>query len=278
MLFLRRKIGGNRAWPLFALALGLATPFAAAAQTATDAGTRLAQALYDRPDGRDLAARVQMILTEPGQPPRERRLYSYGSDRGDRSRWSLLRFVEPADIAGTGLLTIDHPGDESDQWLYLPALDRVRRIASNRRGGRFVGSDFYYEDLRDREPEMDRHTLGPVSNVGKIACQTLVSEALDPASSVYSKRVSCIHRATLIPLRVEFFQRGQTQAVKRLSVKRLKQIQGYWTVLDSVMEELGSGHTTRLVIEAIKYDQDLPDVLFTKQGLADDSKEKAYRP
>jgi hypothetical protein len=242
------------------------------------AGLELAKRVYERADGKDAATLARMILAEPGQSPRERRLYSYAADRGTHERWSLMRFIEPADVEGTGLLTIDYPGDENDQWLYLPALDRVRRIASSRKGGRFVGSDFYYEDLRDREPEMDRHTIAGKSKVGKIPCTQLVSVPVDPDNSVYSKRVSCIHPDILVPLQVEFYEGRSERPTKRLSARRLKKIQGYWTVLDSRMEDLESGHTTRLVTEAIKYDQGLPDRLFNRQALSDDRMEQQYRP
>jgi hypothetical protein len=241
-------------------------------------GLNLARAVYDRPDGADFVSRAKMVLVEVGRQPRERRLYSYAADKGSGQRWSLMRFVEPADVEGTGLLTIDYPGAESDQWLYLPALDRVRRIASSRKGGRFVGSDFVYEDLRDREPEMDRHTLAGQSKIGKVPCDLLESVPVDLDNSVYTKRISCIHRPTLTPLQIEFFKGRGNKPVKRLKARRLKKIQGYWTVLESEMEDLESGHTTRLVTEAIKYDQGLPDGLFTRQALADDSRERSYRP
>ena len=264
---------------LAAVLLGYGWFFTSAVVLADEgAGPDLALAVYDRPDGKDFAARVTMTLVEPGQQTRERQLYSFGSDRGGRERWSLMRFIEPPDVEGTGLLTMDYRGDESDQWLYLPALDRVRRIASSRKGGRFVGSDFFFEDLRDREPEMDRHKVAGKSQVGKIPCELLVSVPVDPDNSVYKKRISCIHRPTLIPLYIEFFQGRQEKPVKRLKARRLKKVQGYWTVLESEMQDLESGHTTRLTTETIKYDQGLPDALFTRQALADDSRERGYRP
>jgi hypothetical protein len=245
---------------------------------AVTTGFELAQSVYDRADGRDATSRARMVLTEPGQSPRERRLYSYAVDRGNRERWSLMRFIEPADVDGTGLLTIDYPGDNNDQWLYLPALDRVRRIASSRKGGRFVGSDFFYEDLRDREPEMDRHTIGGKSKVGKIPCTELISVPVDPDNSAYSKRVSCIHMGILVPLRVEYFEGKRERPTKRLTAKRIKKLQGYWTILDSLMEDLDSGHKTRLVIEDIRYDRGLPDKLFNRQALSDDRIEQRFRP
>jgi outer membrane lipoprotein-sorting protein len=250
----------------------------ASAQSAADAGRALAQAVYDRPNGDDFAARATMTLTEKGREPRVREMFTLRVDRGGGERWSLTRFTRPADIRGVGLLTKDYPGDENDQWLYLPALDRVRRVSSGRKGGRFVGSDLFFEDLRDREVDMDDHVLQGEGKLGKLVCKILVSTPVDPDNSVYTKRVSWVHPATLIPLRVDFYQAHSKKPVKRLSVKRIKRIQGFWTVLDSTMQDLESGHTTRITQSTVKYNQGIPDRLFTSQSLGDESAELAYRP
>ena len=136
----------------------------------SDPGMELARKVYDRPKGKDVSSVVKMVLTGKGSTQRERELVLFSVDKGGSERWSLMRFSLPTDVEGTGLLTMDHPGDASEQWLYLPALDRVRRISSSRKGGRFVGSDFFYEDLRDREPDMDTHTIAGGEKVGGLDC------------------------------------------------------------------------------------------------------------
>ena len=254
-------------------------PVAAAGKSLSNAkGKTLAQLVYDRPDGSDSSAEVIMTLGRKGEKQRQRLLYSYAKDKGKGERWTLMRFIKPADIRGTGLLTKDHPGDNNDQWLYLPALDRVRRISSSRKGGRFVGSDFFYEDLRDREVDMDHHRYIGRGKVGKIVCDVVVSTPVKRSNSAYSKRVSWIHRKTLIPLRVDFYQKGRKRPTKRLRARKIKKIQGYWTVMESTMYDLKSGHRTRLLTRKIKYDQGLPDRLFSQRALSDDSREKRYRP
>lgn len=275
------KLIDKRLW-LPRILIALVAIFATSAQGtlvhSNAEGERLAKQVYDRPDGNDVSSMVIMLLGEKGKNSRQRVLFSYAKDKRSAERWTLMRFIKPTDIEGTGLLTLDHPGDESDQWLYLPALDRVRRISSSRKGGRFVGSDFFYEDLRDREVDMDYHRLAGKSKVGKVACDLLESTPRDPSNSVYSKRVSCVHPKTLIPLQVDFYRKGGNKPVKRLQARKIKKIQGYWTVLDSTMYDLNSGHQTRLMTKRIKYDQDLPDQLFTQRSLSDDSGEKPFRP
>lgn len=241
-------------------------------------GKALAQAVYDRPNGDDFSSLVVMTLHSKDGHTRQRVLYSYAKEKGPRERWTLMRFVQPEDVSGTGLLTLDHPGDESDQWLYLPALDKVRRISSSRKGGRFVNSDFFYEDLLDREVEMDHHYLQGTGSVGKVPCELLVSTPRDPANSVYSKRVSCIYRKLLVPLSVELYEKGKKHPSKKMTARRIKKIQGFWTILESTMYDLESGHRTQLLTQKIKYDQGLPDQLFTRRDLTDDSNEQRYRP
>ena len=242
------------------------------------AGRQLAQAIYDNPTGRDFASRGVMLIEQKGRSPRKRTLFTYTLERAEAERWSLTRFTSPADIRGVGLLTKDYPGDQNDQWLYLPALDRVRRISSGRKGGRFVGSDLFFEDLRDREVSMDHHFLKGEGRVGKIKTKVLVSTPVDPDNSVYTKRVSWVHPKTLIALRVDLYQADSNKPVKRLSVKRLKRIQGFWTILDSVMEDLKSGSTTRIALTKVKYNQGIAERLFSSQSLADENAETAYRP
>lgn len=266
-----------RLWlPAIVALLGLAGP--ALADSAMEAGRKLAQAVYDAPNGDDLATRAVMTLTEKGRQPRQREMYTYRVDRGAGERWSLTRFTSPSDIKGVGLLTKDYPGDENDQWLYLPALDRVRRVSSSRKGGRFVGSDLFFEDLRDREVNMDTHRLEGEGKVGKLVCKILESTPVDPDNSVYTKRISWVHPQTLIPLRVDLYQAHSEDPVKRLTAKRIKRIQGFWTVLDSAMKDLESGHVTRIQQSSVKYNQGIPDRVFTSHALADESAAAEFSP
>lgn len=241
-------------------------------------GAMLAQAVYDQATGEDASSKVVMLLSRKGEEPKQRILYSYAKDKGNAERWTLLRFVKPNDVARTGLLTKDHAGDDSNQWLYLPALDRVRRISSSRKGGRFVGSDFQYEDLTDREVNMDNHRILGEGKAGGIKCTLLESIPVKKTNSIYSKRISCIHPKIFVPLRIDYYGRKKEHPIKQLKAKKIKKIQGYWTIFDSTMYNLKTGHSTKLKTTDIKYDQGIPDTLFSQRGLSDDSREMTFRP
>jgi hypothetical protein len=219
-----------------------------------------------------------MVLTEKGRAPRIRELVTFRLDKTRGETANLIRFLEPEDIAGTGLLSIDKADGSTDQWLYLPALDRVRRISSDRKGGRFVGSDLYFEDLQERKPSKDRQRLLGKQLENGILCDVLESVPLDADDSVYKKRISWIDPVTAIPQRVDYFEQSGNTPSKRWLLRSKKRTQGYWTLTDSRMIDLESGHETRLVIDTALYDQKLPAKLFTSQALADESLESEYRP
>ena len=240
-------------------------------------GRHLAEMIYNRPDGHDMRIHAKMALIDQGHDARERDMYIYRLKKGPGEVWSLIRFISPATIDGTGLLTLDDKGKDTEQWVYLPALDRARRISSSRKGGRFVGSDIYYEDNRDREVDMDVYKVVGEAIQHGVKCKVLESIPVDKDSSVYSKRVSWVDPKTLIPLRIDYYE-GGTSPSKRLIVNHVEKIQGYDTVTDSTMTDLNSGHETRVTLQKVMYDSGLPDGLFTRHALTDPEFEAGYRP
>ena len=248
------------------------------AAVGADEAAELAQKVYDRPNGRDLTTVGRMVLTEKGHAPRLRELITYRLEKAKGETANLIRFTEPEDIAGTGLLSQDKANGKSEQWLYLPALDRVRRISGDRKGGRFVGSDLYYEDLQERKPAQDRHRLLGTETIQGVTCEILESIPVDADNSVYRKRVSWIDPKTLMALRVDFFEKDDATPSKRWWIVTKKKNQGYWTATDSRVIDLTSGHETRLVVDTALYDRNLPNTLFNNQTLADENLESEYRP
>ena len=241
---------------------------------ADEAGNALAQQVRDRPTGKDSVTAGSMVLLEPGHAPRLRRMQTYQLEQSPDEQWTLIRFSEPADIADTGLLTLDHASGETDQWVYLPAVKKARRIPAERRGGNFVGSDLIYEDLRDRKVDQDVHTILREEKYEGQLCKVLESIPVDKSNSEYSKRISWIHPQTLVALKVDLYTGGE-QPSKRMEVKKLQKIQGYWTVLELVITDLKSQHSTRMLADNVVYDKGLPATLFTQAVLEDPIQEAA---
>jgi hypothetical protein len=250
--------------------------------SAAEDGLALARRVHERADGQDVTSVVTMSLGEEGKPPRVRKMLVYRLNGAKGEVSTLIRFTAPADIDGTGLLTLDAADGNTNQWIYLPAMQRVRRVDSNRQGGRFVNSDFYFEDLRDRKPSADTHRITgreKVSvEVGDTVCEVLESVPVQADNSAYLKRLSWIDPKSLLPLRMDFFERQADQPSKRLLMSRLEQVQGYWTVTDSTLTDLQTRHQTRLVVEKVLYDRQLPASLFTSRALAEERQEREFRP
>jgi len=238
-------------------------------------GAALANAVYNRPDGDNFISLGAMILKEKGHKPRIRQLYTFSLDAGKGNKFMMIRFKKPADITNTGLLTLDYESDkDTDQWVYLPAINKSRRISSKRKGGRFVGSDILYDDLRDRTVNKDTHKILREEKFNKIKTIVLESVPVDPDNSVYDKRISWIHPKTLLALKVDIYQNGSKKPVKRVLAKQIEKKQGYWTIMKSVVRDLKTNHETHLQINKIKYDQKIPNDLFSLKYLEDPQREK----
>ena len=238
-------------------------------------GTALANAVYNRPSGDNFISLGAMVLIEKGHKPRVRLLYTFNFDAGKGNKFMMIRFKKPADITNTGLLTIDYGNDkDTDQWVYLPAINKSRRISSKRRGGHFVGSDLLYEDLRDRVVNKDTHRILREEKFNKIKTIVLESIPVDPDNSVYDKRISWIHPKTLLALKVDIYQNGSKKPVKQVLAKQIEKKQGYWTIMKSVVRDLKTNHETHLQIKKIKYDQNIPADLFSLKYLEDPQREK----
>jgi len=262
---------------LVALMLGVLIASPSAYALADDA-LRLVQAVHGRPAGRDLTTVSRMELTEKGRAPRIRQLVTYRLVKGGGQTDNLVRFLAPQDIAGTGLLNLDKGDGSADQWLYLPALDRARRIAGDRKGGRFVGSDLFYEDLQERHPALDQHRLAGRETWAGAECEVIESVAKDPTRSVYRKRLSWVDPQTAMVLRVDYFEKDDQRPSKRWTAEELRLIQNHWTVIHSRMVDLASGHETRMIVESAKYDRNLPTRLFSARALSDERLESEFRP
>ncbi|MCP3852186.1 MAG: outer membrane lipoprotein-sorting protein, partial [Gammaproteobacteria bacterium] len=144
-------------------------------------GTELATAVYNRIDGDNFVSIGSMALIEKGHDPRIRRMYTFRLELENGDTMLMLRFKKPVDIKDTGLLTVNYDnGEDSDQWVYLPAIKKSRRISSERKGGRFVGSDILYEDLRERRVDKDHHRILRKEKLNKMDTIVLESIPVEP--------------------------------------------------------------------------------------------------
>ncbi len=225
----------------------------------------IAWKVYHRPQGRDSRAESLMILINKKGKQKTRQLKIFTRE-DEKARYTLIRFLSPKDIAGTGFLSIAYHNGKEEQFLYLPALKRVRRISGSFRFHRFVNSDFIYEDLERHYPPKYHHQLLREEKIGTTPCYVLKSWPKKKKDSIYGYWVQWITKDGFLPVRVDYYDR-KGRLWKRFEAEDWQKIQGYWTILTSSMKDLKKGHQTVLKIEKIIYDQGLKAKLFTRRSL-----------
>lgn len=227
---------------------------------------QVAKFTYDRYLGDDMQMRGAMELISKSGQVRTREFISMRKD-SQTERRQLIRFTAPADIDGTAFLTIDADNSsKTEQHLYLPALKRTRRIVASQQGRSFVNSDFTYEDMQRQPVEAWDYQLEGEETISGYACHVLVSTPKPETDTQYSKLVSWIEKDHFMPLQIIFWDKNGQQA-KSFTVNSFAMIDNIATEMDVVMEDLRSGHKTRLKTIEIKYNSGLQDALFTTRAL-----------
>ena len=215
---------------------------------------------YAGDDGRSAA---RMLIVD-GNDNRQRRQFTLLRkdvvDGGDQRY--LVVFSRPADIRGTVFRVEKHVGESDDRWLYLPALDLVKRIAAGDKRTSFVGSHFFYEDISGRGTEEDEHTLIDTTDEYYV----IESTPKDPDQVEFARYRTWIDRETMLPMRTEY-QHDAGEVYRRMEVTEVETIDGYPTGTEVRMEDLDSGGYTVTQFRFSEYDVGLPDRIFSERSL-----------
>ncbi len=248
---------------LLALAL---QPSALQSEEAAPSGKDLAQKVYDYYIGDNSVSKVNMQLVDKSGSTRERSLISMTMEKGELRRF-FIRFLEPADIAGTGFLSIEQEDGSTEQILYLPALDRTRRIVSAHKDRSFVNTDFTYEDMERRPVEDAEHQIVGKETVNDLECWVLKTRPLPEAESQYSLLRIWVPKKFALPIKTHFFDQ-KDQHIKTYEVQDLQEVQGIWTPMQEVMIDHQDEHKTVLTTEEIEYNSSqIQESFFTTRYL-----------
>jgi len=182
---------------------------------------------------------------------------------GDKS---MSIFDTPADVSGTAFLTFSHAIKPDEQWLYLPALKRVKRINSVNKSGPFMGSEFAYEDLASQE-------------VGKYTYKYIRDEIFNNADcfvverypvyeySGYTRQVAWVNKEKYVAEKIDFYDR-KNDLLKTLTNKNYKQYLGqYWRPDEMLMENHQTGKSTVLTWDDYQFKTGLEDSDFSQNSL-----------
>ncbi|WP_028974261.1 outer membrane lipoprotein-sorting protein [Spirochaeta cellobiosiphila] len=241
----------------------IASQFAFAQQSAE----QIIDASRNRIDAKTTSTRSTMILTAKDGSTTERMIDEYTSDAKDGSNRGVIMFQKPASVAGTRFLTLEVKDGDDNKWIYLPALGKVRRISSSEGSSSFVGTDFSYDDLSalDRDVNKDTHTLLGSDSLDGNDCWLI--QSVPKESYQYAKVKIWVDKNTKATRKMELYD-DKGDMVKLFQVLKFETVQGWVTPMEMKMTTIKSNTSTTIKVDIIKYDQPIPDAVFTTNYLA----------
>ena len=227
----------------------------------------------ERDEGDNRITNMEMILIDKGGKERVRRIRTHRKDKG-RDTLKLMFFLYPPDVKNIGFMTYDYddPEKDDDQWFYLPALKKTKRIASTDKSKSFMGSDFSYSDLTSRNLDDYEYKIVKTQAVRNV--NTWIIEALPKNEDVieetgYTKSLLFVRQDNYVVIRaVHFVKEGNR--LKYMDVKKLELIGKIWIATETHMTTKKGKitfHKTILRHHDVKFDQDLTESFFTVRSL-----------
>ena len=250
----------------FAVLFFLLCGFFTFAQDAVNASF-IVERSRDRIKADTVSTRFKMIITAKNGAVTERGMDQYSKKDARGNNRGVIVFQEPASVRGTRFLTIENPGKDNDQWIYLPSLGKVRRIAASEGSGSFVGTDFSYDDISsaDRKADLDNHKIVREEKFRDRDCYVIESVPKD-ANYQYSRMLQWIDKGSFVTYKIELYDRRGNQ-VKTLEILELKEVQGRLAAMVTKMTTLAAGTSTSLNVLDLRYDAPIPEGVFTTNYL-----------
>jgi len=208
-------------------------------------------AIFEEKDRResgyqDLQVELEMVLRDRRGSEARRELSISQLEMADDGDRLLVVFDTPKPIRGTALLSYSHVEGPDDQWLYLPAQARVKKIASRNKSGPFLSSEFAYEDLALQEVEKYDYRLLGREACGDAQCLRIERIPRDEFSG-YSRQEVLLHEPTLRIERIDFYDRHGRPLKVLTNEGYLLHEERYWKPQRMFMENLQTGKTTELL-------------------------------
>ena len=227
-------------------------------------GLKIIENVYNRPTGNDQTADLTMSLVNSRGDERVRIINQFLKDFGELEK-KIMFFVSPADVYNTSFMnwSYDEVGKDDDQWIYLPALKRVKRISSDSKSDYFMGSDFTYDDLGDRHPSADAHKLLREEEIDGEMCYVVESTPKEE-EYMYSKTITWIMKDKWIGKKKEFYDEDD-ELLKTLTVKESVTLKDVIVITLSEMHNVQSDHKTIMKLENVQVNTGVADNKFTER-------------
>ena len=246
---------------------------AAPAEEAPLTGREIMDLADTRDDGDRGIQDMKMLLIDRNGGQRKRTIRSFRMDKGPDT-WSIMFFLDPPDVKDTGFLTYDYDDidRDDDQWLYLPALKKTKRIASGDKSGSFMGSDFTYADMTDRNLDQYDYRLlkeDVLDGVPVWIVEAIPNTEKEIEETGYTKQILFVRKDNHVMVRAKsWLKKGGRN--KYFDVKNLEEIDGIWTPTEMHMTTKKGKktlHKTVLLSDNVRYNQPLDDDEFSVRQL-----------
>lgn len=234
-------------------------------------GKQIVEKMRDQEDLKTSLMQVRMTITDKRGDTRIREIINRVKDYPGGGK-TVIAFAKPDDVKGTKFLIIENKNGDDEQLLYMPALKKVRRIASSQRSGSFMGTDFSYSDMQSHDPNKGTHTRLEDEAVDGQPCYKVQTVPNDADDYDYSKIIYWVKKDGDIPIKGEFYDK-RGDLLKVLTVTKLeKDDKGHWIIKDTLMKNMQKDHSTRLEILQQKSDMPIADEFFSERFLTDETK------
>jgi len=227
-------------------------------------GRDIIEKVYTRPTGDDQTSDLTMTLINKSGSERIRKIKQFSKDFGDVEK-SIMFFESPADVKNTSFMswTYDDDSKSDDQWIYLPAIKKTKRISSDSKSDSFMGSDFTYDDLGDRKLDADTHQRLDDETIDGITYYVVESTSKDE-DYMYSKTKTWIRKDHYIGLKKEFYNEDD-ELFKILEVKKFEEIDGIIVITNSQMVNMERDHRTSMVLKNVEINTGIPSSKFSER-------------
>ena len=258
---------------IIAIASSVLLPALSKAQEPPLTGRQIMDLVDARDDGDRGVQDMRMVLIDKNGSQRNRTIRAYRMDVGE-DQYTIMFFLDPADVKDTGFLTYDYddPEKDDDQWLYLPALKKTKRIASGDKSGSFMGSDFTYADMTDRNLDYYDYKLlkeDEIDGVPVWIVQAIPNNEKEIDETGYVKQVVFVRKDNYVVVRAKsWLKKGGRN--KYFEVKKLELIDGIWTPTEMHMTTKKGKkilHRTILIADNVKYNQPMGQDQFSVRQL-----------
>jgi len=220
--------------------------------------------VYNRAEGDDQTSNLTMTLINKSGKERIRKIKQFTKDMSDMEK-SIMFFLSPADIKNTSFMNWSYNDENKsdDQWIYLPALKKTKRISSDSKSDYFMGSDFTYDDLGDRKLDDDTHKLLREETLDGVDYYVVESIPKDE-DYMYSQTITWIRKDNFIGLKKEFYDEDE-ELLKILHINKFEEVSGFLIITNSEMQNVQNDHKTKMILSDIKINTGIVDSKFTER-------------